>query len=54
MLALVLMAEDDSFLSVVFYRTINRADLVEYITTHYKGPRMVLAAAGGKQTLTTP
>ncbi|KAF6725533.1 Mitochondrial-processing peptidase subunit beta [Oryzias melastigma] len=28
-------------------RTINRGDLVEYITTHYKGPRIVLAAAGG-------
>uniref|UniRef100_A0AAR2JFZ2 Mitochondrial-processing peptidase subunit beta n=1 Tax=Pygocentrus nattereri TaxID=42514 RepID=A0AAR2JFZ2_PYGNA len=28
-------------------KTINRADLVEYITTHYKGPRIVLAAAGG-------
>uniref|UniRef100_A0A3B3C3M0 Peptidase, mitochondrial processing subunit beta n=1 Tax=Oryzias melastigma TaxID=30732 RepID=A0A3B3C3M0_ORYME len=27
-------------------RTINRGDLVEYITTHYKGPRIVLAAAG--------
>ncbi|KAK0154425.1 Mitochondrial-processing peptidase subunit beta [Merluccius polli] len=27
--------------------TINRADLVEYITTHYLGPRIVLAAAGG-------
>lgn len=29
------------------YRTINRGDLVDYITTHYKGPRIVLAAAGG-------
>uniref|UniRef100_A0A8C9W377 Mitochondrial-processing peptidase subunit beta n=1 Tax=Scleropages formosus TaxID=113540 RepID=A0A8C9W377_SCLFO len=28
-------------------KTINRADLVEYITLHYKGPRIVLAAAGG-------
>uniref|UniRef100_A0A8C1IT28 Peptidase (mitochondrial processing) beta n=1 Tax=Cyprinus carpio TaxID=7962 RepID=A0A8C1IT28_CYPCA len=27
-------------------KTINRGDLVEYITTHYKGPRIVLAAAG--------
>ncbi|KPP63801.1 mitochondrial-processing peptidase subunit beta-like [Scleropages formosus] len=27
-------------------KTINRADLVEYITLHYKGPRIVLAAAG--------
>ncbi|KAK2883292.1 mitochondrial-processing peptidase subunit beta isoform X2 [Channa argus] len=28
-------------------KTINRGDLVEYITTHYKGPRIVLSAAGG-------
>lgn len=28
-------------------QSINRNDLLEYITTHYKGPRMVLAAAGG-------
>ncbi|XP_044534582.1 mitochondrial-processing peptidase subunit beta [Gracilinanus agilis] len=28
-------------------KSINRKDLVEYITTHYKGPRIVLAAAGG-------
>ncbi|KAJ3612146.1 hypothetical protein NHX12_020423 [Muraenolepis orangiensis] len=28
-------------------KTINRADLVQYITTHYFGPRIVLAAAGG-------
>ncbi|GCB71640.1 hypothetical protein scyTo_0006021 [Scyliorhinus torazame] len=28
-------------------KSITRNDLVEYITTHYKGPRMVLAAAGG-------
>nr|KAF6319988.1 peptidase, mitochondrial processing subunit beta [Myotis myotis] len=27
--------------------SINRKDLVDYITTHYKGPRIVLAAAGG-------
>ena len=32
-------------------RTINRGDLVEYITTHYKGPRIVLAAAGGQSSL---
>ncbi|KAK1906357.1 Mitochondrial-processing peptidase subunit beta [Dissostichus eleginoides] len=30
-------------------KTINRGDLVEYITTHYKGPRIVLAAAGGSE-----
>jgi hypothetical protein len=34
--------------AVCVYRTINRGDLVEYITTHYKGPRIVLAAAGGR------
>jgi len=28
-------------------QSISRSDLLEYITTHYKGPRMVLAAAGG-------
>ncbi|XP_013917072.1 PREDICTED: mitochondrial-processing peptidase subunit beta [Thamnophis sirtalis] len=28
-------------------KSINRNDLVEYITTHYKGPRIVLASAGG-------
>lgn len=32
-------------------RTINRGDLVEYITTHYKGPRIVLSAAGGQSPL---
>uniref|UniRef100_H3CHP7 Peptidase, mitochondrial processing subunit beta n=1 Tax=Tetraodon nigroviridis TaxID=99883 RepID=H3CHP7_TETNG len=30
-------------------KTINRGDLVDYITTHYKGPRIVLAAAGGTE-----
>lgn len=28
-------------------KSISRKDLVDYITTHYKGPRIVLAAAGG-------
>merc|ERR1711863_143200 len=28
-------------------KSINRDDLVHYIKTHYKGPRMVLAGAGG-------
>lgn len=28
-------------------RSINRKDLVDYITTHYKAPRIVLAGAGG-------
>ena len=29
------------------FRTITRDDLVEYVQTYYKGPRMLLAAAGG-------
>merc|ERR1719383_1711881 len=28
-------------------KSINRNDLTQYIKTHYKGPRMVLAGAGG-------
>ena len=28
-------------------RTIQKGDLLKYVQTHYKGPRMVLAAAGG-------
>merc|ERR1712142_339612 len=28
-------------------KSISRADLVDYISTHYKGPRIVLAGAGG-------
>ncbi|XP_028681221.1 cytochrome b-c1 complex subunit 1, mitochondrial [Erpetoichthys calabaricus] len=28
-------------------KSLSRSDLVEYINTHYKAPRMVLAAAGG-------
>lgn len=28
-------------------RTLNRENLVDYINSHYKAPRMVLAAAGG-------
>jgi len=28
-------------------QSISRADLVEYVSNHYKGPRMVLAGAGG-------
>lgn len=27
---------------------------MEYITTHYKGPRIVLAAAGGSGSLSSP
>ena len=30
------------------YRSINRNDLQTYIKEHYKGPRIVLAAAGGR------
>ena len=28
-------------------KSISRDDIVQYINTHYKGPRMVLAGAGG-------
>ena len=35
-------------LMILFYRSITRDDLQEYIKAHYKGPRVVLAAAGGK------
>merc|ERR1712002_106398 len=28
-------------------KTLNRNDLVDYVSNHYKGPRIVLAAAGG-------
>ncbi len=28
-------------------RSIKKADLLKYVGTHYKAPRMVLAAAGG-------
>lgn len=33
------------------HRTLTRQDLVEYISSHYKAPRMVLAAAGGMAAL---
>ena len=29
-------------------KKINRQDLVNYVSTHYSAPRMVLAAAGGE------
>ena len=32
----------------VLYRSISRDDLVDYISTHYIAPRMVLAGAGGQ------
>ena len=35
----------------LFFRTITRDDLVEYVSKHYSAPRMVLAAAGGKFSL---
>lgn len=31
-----------------YSRTLTRQDLVDYINSHYKAPRMVLAAAGGR------
>lgn len=31
----------------LFSRSISRADLQDYINTHYKAPRVVLAGAGG-------
>lgn len=31
-------------------RNLTRQDLVEYISSHYKAPRMVLAAAGGRSS----
>ena len=34
--------------SLVACRSISRDDLVDYISTHYTAPRMVLAAAGGQ------
>ena len=37
-----------SKLIVLFqFRTITKADLQNYISTHYSAPRIVLAAAGG-------
>lgn len=39
--------EQDVTASVCIGRSISREDLVEYISTHYKAPRMVLAGAGG-------
>lgn len=32
---------------VLAFRTLTRQDLVDYINSHFKAPRMVLAAAGG-------
>lgn len=32
---------------IAFFRSISRRDLVEYVSNHYKAPRMVLSAAGG-------
>ena len=38
---------DGSIILYCFRRSISRKDLVDYISTHYTAPRMVLAAAGG-------
>ncbi len=35
------------FLNIFLFRSIKKADLVKYVGTHYKAPRMVLVAAGG-------
>lgn len=32
---------------IFILRSIKKADLLTYVRTHYRGPRMVLAAAGG-------
>lgn len=32
----------------IFLRRLTRADMMEYIDTYFKAPRMVLAAAGGR------
>lgn len=32
-------------------RVLTRQDLVDYVNSHYKAPRMVLSAAGGRQTI---
>ena len=39
---------DASQVVFLYYRSINRDDLQDYVKAHYKGPRVVLAAAGGK------
>ena len=35
------------FLWFFYFRSIKKADLLKYVGTHYKAPRIVLAAAGG-------
>lgn len=38
-----------SYFYLIFsFRTLTRQDLVEYVNSHFKAPRMVLAAAGGR------
>lgn len=37
------------YLNFLPIRSIKRDDLVTYINKHYSAPRMVLAAAGGKE-----
>jgi hypothetical protein len=39
--------DTDSILAPLCFRRIKRNDLENYIKTHYKSPRIVLAAAGG-------
>jgi len=35
------------FSNIFLFRSIKKADLIKYVGTHYKAPRMVLVAAGG-------
>ena len=35
-------------MTLCVYRSLGRCDMSEYMTTHHRAPRMVLAAAGGK------
>lgn len=35
---------------IISSRTLTRQDLVDYINSHYKAPRIVLAAAGGRSS----
>ena len=35
-------------MTLCVYRSLGRCDMFEYMTTHHRAPRMVLAAAGGK------
>ncbi len=35
------------YIFIFILRSIKKADLLKYVGTHYKAPRIVLAAAGG-------